>query len=187
MSTCIALLRGINVGRAKRVAMADLRALVAGLGYADVRTLLNSGNVVFRAPGGQPAAAAAKAAARIEAALAAELGLTARVTGLGADELAAIVAAEPFGALAADPSRYLVAVFRERGGAARLAGLVGRDWAPGALAVGARAAYLWCPDGILESPLLAAMGRALGDGLTTRNWTTITKLHALAGAGKDTP
>ena len=45
--TEIALLRGINVGKAKRVAMAELRALVEKLGYGDVRTLLNSGNVVF--------------------------------------------------------------------------------------------------------------------------------------------
>jgi uncharacterized protein (DUF1697 family) len=49
-ATHVALLRGINVGKAKRVAMADLRALLEELGYADVRTLLNSGNVVFTAP-----------------------------------------------------------------------------------------------------------------------------------------
>jgi len=47
MTVCVALLRGINVGKAKRIAMADLRALIEGLGYTDVRTLLNSGNVVF--------------------------------------------------------------------------------------------------------------------------------------------
>src|SRR5204863_1567267 len=55
-ATHVALLRGINVGTAKRVAMADLRQLMTGLGYSDVRTLLNSGNVVFTAPprGGDP-------------------------------------------------------------------------------------------------------------------------------------
>lgn len=58
----VALIRGINVGRAKRVAMADLRALVEDLGYGDVRTLLNSGNVVFTSARRPPA----KAAARIE-------------------------------------------------------------------------------------------------------------------------
>jgi uncharacterized protein (DUF1697 family) len=50
MTQCIALLRGINVGRAKRVPMADLRALVEGLGFSNVRTLLNTGNVVFETP-----------------------------------------------------------------------------------------------------------------------------------------
>ena len=58
--TQVALLRGVNVGAAKRVAMADLRALVEGLGYGGVRTLLNSGNVVYDAPGVAPAAAAAR-------------------------------------------------------------------------------------------------------------------------------
>jgi uncharacterized protein (DUF1697 family) len=64
-----ALLRGVNAGIAKRVAMADLRALVEALGYGEVRTLANSGNVVYTAPGVRPAAAAA----RIEEALAARL------------------------------------------------------------------------------------------------------------------
>ena len=62
----VALLRGINVGTAKRVAMADLRALVEGLGYGDVSTLLNSGNVVFTVPA---KAAKTSPATRIEQAL----------------------------------------------------------------------------------------------------------------------
>ena len=62
----VALLQGINVGRAKRVAMAELRALFAGLGYHDVRTLLNSGNVVFTAPGEAGPAAAARVARSVD-------------------------------------------------------------------------------------------------------------------------
>src|SRR5207247_1514794 len=85
----VALIRGINVGRAKRVAMADLRVLVEGLGYGDVRTLLNSGNVVFTTPRAAPG----NAAARIEKALATELGVSARVTVLTAKELADAVSA----------------------------------------------------------------------------------------------
>jgi uncharacterized protein (DUF1697 family) len=60
----VGLIRGINVGRAKRVAMADLRALVESLGYGEVKTLLNSGNVVFTAPGGTTGTTPAEAAAR---------------------------------------------------------------------------------------------------------------------------
>ena len=71
----VALIRGINVGRAKRVAMADLRALVEGLGYGEVRTLLNSGNVVFRVP----AARSGDIAGRIEKAITARLRISARV------------------------------------------------------------------------------------------------------------
>lgn len=71
----IAFLRGINVGRAKRIAMADLRVLVEGLGYSGVRSVLNSGNVVFRAAG----TSASAAAAAIEEALVLKLGVAARV------------------------------------------------------------------------------------------------------------
>src|SRR2546430_842476 len=87
----VALIRGINVGRAKRVAMADLRALVEDLGYADVRTLLNSGNVVFTTRRAAPS----NAAARMEKALAARLAVSARVTVITAGELAAAVAENP--------------------------------------------------------------------------------------------
>src|SRR5688572_4013562 len=72
----VALLRGINVGTAKRVAMADLRALVEGLGYQNVRTLLNSGNVVFGGPSASPGAVAA----RIERAFEGRLGFPSKVT-----------------------------------------------------------------------------------------------------------
>ena len=93
----IALLRGINVGRAKRVAMADLRDAVEWPGYSDVRTVLNSGNVVFTAPEAQ----AEKAAARIEAALPDTLGISSKVTGLDAEAFAAVVAENPLAGPAA--------------------------------------------------------------------------------------
>lgn len=172
----VALLRGINVGRAKRVAMADLRALVEGLGYGDVRTLLNSGNVVFTAPGVAPGAAAA----RIEEALVARLGVSSRVTVLTAAELAAAVTENPLLEVANDPSRLLVAFLAKPSDRSRLKPLVEQDWSPEVLSVGTRVAYIWCPEGILASRLPEAVGRALGDGVTTRNWATVTKLQALA-------
>ena len=100
----VALLRGINVGKAKRVAMADLRALVEGLGGQDVRTLLNSGNVVS----GAPRAKAEVLARRIAAALTGELGVTARVTVLGAADFARVVDANPLLEVADNPSRLMV-------------------------------------------------------------------------------
>lgn len=172
----VALIRGINVGRAKRVAMADLRALVESLGYADVRTLLNSGNVVFTAP----RTARGDPAPRIERAMAAELGISARVFTLTAAELAAIVSRNPLRAVAHDPSRMLVAVLGGPKDRARLAPLAKQDWRPEALALGPRAAYLWCALGLLDGRLPEAVNRALGDRHTARNWTTMTKLHALA-------
>jgi uncharacterized protein (DUF1697 family) len=172
----VALLRGINVGRAKRVAMADLRALVEGLGYKDVRTLLNSGNVVFTAPRAAPR----DAAARIEKALATGLGVSSRVTVLSAADVAAAVTECPLLEAAADPSRLLVAFLRDPADRAKVEPLLKQNWAPEALAVGRRVAYLWCPDGMLDGRLAEAVGRALGDGVTTRNWATVQKLHALA-------
>lgn len=171
----VALLRGINVGKAKRVAMADLRALVEELGYGNVRTLLNSGNVVFTAPRVSPGSAAK----RIEEALVARTGVTSRVTVLTAAELAAIVADNPLRSVASDPTRLLVVVLRDPGDAPRLAPLAAQDWSPEVLALGERVAYLWCPDGLLASRLPEAVGKLLGDAITMRNWATTTKLLAL--------
>jgi uncharacterized protein (DUF1697 family) len=172
---CIALLRGINVGRAKRVAMADLRRLVGELGCTDVRTLLNSGNLVFDAP---PKARAGMAA-RIQDAMVVKLGVVARVMLLGSDQLDRIVAANPLLPVATDPARLLVFVFSDPDAPALLAPLAGIDWGPEVLALGEHAAYLWCPDGVMESKAMAAMGKLLGDGLTSRNWNTVLKLQAL--------
>lgn len=172
----VAFLRGINVGRAKRVAMADLRALVEGLGYRNVRTLLNSGNVVFDAPG----TLSNDSAAHIEAQLPTRLGFSSRVTVLTAAELEDIVADNPLLDVGHDPSRLLIAVLRAPADRARLEPLTRQDWSPERLAVGPRVAYLWCPDGLLASRLPEAVGRVLGDAVTTRNWATVTKLQALA-------
>ena len=135
--------------------MADLKALVEGLGYRDVRTLLNSGNVVFTARA-KPEAAAV----RIETALAERTGVSARVTVLTAAELAAAVVGNPLLKIANDPTRLLVAVFNNPADRKRVEPLLEQDWGRERLAVGARVAYLWCPDGILDGRLSAAVGRA---------------------------
>ena len=171
----VALLRGINVGRAKRVAMADLRTLVENLGYGDVRTVLNSGNIVFTAP----ARIAGNAAARIEKALPETLGISSRVIVLSAAELAAVVAGNPLLGTADNHSRLLVSVLADGVDPQRLKPLAGKDWGKERLAVGPRVAYQWCPDGMLASPLATAISRALGDAVTTRTWTTVTKLYTL--------
>lgn len=171
----IALLRGINVGRAKRVAMAELRTLVEGLGFQNVRTLLNSGNVVFDGD----VADCADAAIRIEHAVAARTGVVARVLVLAAGDLATIVDEHQLRDVALDHSRLLVTFLFDPADAVRLAPLATQDWTPERLAVGTRAAYLWCPNGILASRLPEAVGRALGTPATARNWATVMKLHAL--------
>ena len=170
----VALLRGINVGRAKRVAMSDLKTLVEGLGYRDVRTLLNSGNVVFSA-----GVAPSTAAARIEKALAAQTGVTARVTVFTATEIAAVVDENPLLDVADNPSRLLVTFLREARDRVKLVPLAKQKWDADAIALGTRVVYVWCGNGILESRLTEALARLLGDAGTARNWATVLKLHAL--------
>ena len=174
----VALIRGINVGRAKRVAMADLKLLIEDFGYTDVRTLLNSGNVVYTAPNDTPA----QAAARIEKALVLRLDVEARVVVLTAAEMAKVVAENSLLEMADDPSKLIVAVPLNAADMSKLDQLVSQDWDDDALALGKRAAYLWCSGGIIESRLLKSTSRALKEAVTTRNWSTILKLHQLLAA-----
>lgn len=179
----VALLRGINIGSAKRVAMADLRALVEGLGYTDVRTLLNSGNVVFTAP----ARVRGDAAAKIERALVSETGVTSRVAVLTAAELDAIVAGNPLLEVADNHSRLHAAVLYDPADASALAPLLRERWAPEAMALGPRAAYVWCPEGVIDSQVLKAIGRVVRDRVTVRTWATMLKLHALTEGAAPAP
>jgi uncharacterized protein (DUF1697 family) len=177
-ATHVALLRGINVGKSKRVSMSDLRALVEKLGYRDVKTLLNSGNVVFSVPagrGGDPAP-------RIEKAIEATLGLTSRVTVLTVKEVAEAIDTNPLRKVATDPSRLLLVVLTNPADRNRLAPLLEQKWGREALGLGRRVAYCWCPPGILKSKLPEAVGRLLGDAATARNWATMQKLLALMRA-----
>jgi uncharacterized protein (DUF1697 family) len=174
--TYVALLRGVNIGRSKRVAMADLRALVEQLGYHDVRTILNSGNVVFAGP----RAPAARVAGQVELSLAKHLGVTVRVVVLTAPELAAAVAANPLVEIASNPSRLVLAVPYDGKELVRMKPLLKKDWAPEAVAAGPRAAYFWCPGGFRDSPVAEAVRRAFGDSVTMRNWATVSKLAGLA-------
>ncbi|MES2072036.1 MAG: DUF1697 domain-containing protein [Pseudomonadota bacterium] len=174
MKKYVALLRGINVGKAKRVAMADLRALMEELGYLEVQTLLNSGNVVFSVQ----AKLKGDHAKRIQQGISEQLGVSARVLVISGEVLEKVVAENPL-AEVSDPARYLVSFVHDAADLAKLAPLQQQSWEPDLLAVGSHAAYLWCASGILESKLQQAVSRLLGDGTTARNWTTVSKLHAL--------
>jgi uncharacterized protein (DUF1697 family) len=179
MTHYVALFRGINVGKAKRIAMADLRALLEGLGYRNVRTLLNSGNALFSAP----TVPAHKLAARIHAAVAKQLGVEAQVIVKTADEIAGMVRGNRLDALCSDDSRLLVAMTGDVKALLALRRLARKDWGEERIHVGKQAAYLWCARGILESAALAALHGELAGVATTRNWATLRKIHALLSAG----
>ena len=157
--------------------MADLRAAVESIGASNVRTLLNSGNVVF-----DIARAGRSLDARIHDAVADRTGVSANVITLTAEELAEIVDDNPIAQLATDPARFLVAVLHRDVDRKRVDELLSMEWSPDVVAAHTRRSclYLWCPDGILESALVKQLARILGDGVTTRNLSTIEKLRALA-------
>ena len=184
MPSHVALLRGINVGGVK-LAMADLRAVLSSLGYADVSTYIQSGNALFRTDGAEPAALAAD----IEAALDKQLGMRPRVLVLTRDELAQVIRDNPYPDepntkavhavfLAEEPGPEQIAVVAETEQKAAEKG--SRDTAQ---YVG-RVLFLHTPDGFGRSELAIQLARragpmsAKGAG-TARNWATVTKLLQL--------
>lgn len=179
MPRYVALFKGINVGKAKRIAMEDLRALLAKLGYTDVQTLLNSGNAVFTAA----AEPTVKLAEHIRQAVLKKTGVDALVIVKSAKDMAAIVAGNELEKVATDPSRLLVAVISENKALKTVEALAGEAWGDEKIHVGKHAAYLWCANGILESEALDALLKGLKGTGTTRNWATLNKIHALLGKG----
>lgn len=171
-ATHIALLRGINVGKAKRIAMADLKRIVEGLGCTGVKTLLNSGNVVFTTRRKVTGVALQKA-------IRDETGVDSRTTVLTAAELQTVMRENALLEMATDPSRLLVYVPGDTEMLATFRALQGIDWAPEVLAVGTRAAYVWTPDGVLAGKLFEHVNRQCRDTVTARNWATMLKLETL--------
>jgi uncharacterized protein (DUF1697 family) len=178
MARQIALLRGVNVGGHRKVPMAELRALMEELGYEDVRTYVQSGNVVFTGPDETPE----QAARRIEQGIEAAFGLAGVIVMVRSrDELAGVAAANPLAGVATDPSRYLVSFLDAEVDADRIAALEAGDFAPEAFAVRGREIYVWAPKGLSDSRLVKAVSeKKLGVTATVRNWRTVEKLLALA-------
>jgi uncharacterized protein (DUF1697 family) len=170
MARLIALLRGSNLGAKRRVPMADLRELVAELGYEDVRTVLQSGNVIFTG-------AKAKARETLEAGLEDRYGFKVDVVLRTMEEVRAVVENEPFGDEASDLTRLFVVFLPSKPNAAALAALAEKDFAPDKFEAGARELYAWCPEGMQNSGLMRALGKpGLAETATVRNMSTVKKL-----------
>lgn len=177
MTRYVALLRGINVGPHKRVAMADLRALLAGLGYSDVQTLLQSGNAVFAAD--DPPEQVTR---DLEQKIAAELGVETKVVVRTGKELAGVVERDPLGGVASDPKRYQVSFLSAEPEPEVARELAALDFAPERCVLSGREIYAWHPDGIHTSKLAKQLSdRRLGVTATARNWNTVVKLLAMMG------
>lgn len=176
MPTFVALLRGINVGKAKRIPMAELRALMTELGYTGVTTLLNSGNAVFHAAKDTPV----KHAEHISAAILFKMKLEVPVIVKSAKELATIVSENPLAKTATNHSHLLVVFTQETTALSDLGAIVPMVKPPEQFVVGTSAAYLHCATGILGSKAGEALLSKAGKSITTRNWATVLKLQALA-------
>jgi len=175
MRRVVALLRGVNnIGSAKRIAMADLKTLVEELGFLEVRTLLNSGNVVFTLPTGSRG----DPAARIEKRLTSRYGIRCRVTVLSAGQVASVVRDNPLAGLANTPSHMLIVVPAAASDQVRLRPLLEKRWGREKLALGKRVAYLWCAEGVADSRLWPAVDRALERTGTARNMATMRRILA---------
>jgi uncharacterized protein (DUF1697 family) len=174
MRTHIALLRGINVGGANKVAMADLRELVTSLGHSDVATYIQSGNVVFTS------ARAIKSAAPIEAELASALGLKTAVVLRTPAEMDAVIERNPYPDAESGPSTLHVTFLVEPPAQAAVAKVDAASFAPEEFTVRQREVYLHLPNGIGRSKLATVLARNLGTRATTRNWNTVKKLAAMS-------
>lgn len=169
----VALLRGINLGSSKRIAMAELRALVESLGHTDVETYLQSGNVVFT-----PGSGVKDLDASLAAAIAEATGHDVPVVTRTASELAEIVASCPYAV--DDPTRLVVAFLGEAVDLGELAlGDLSR-YLPDELTIRGREVYVSVPSGQARSKLMEALTRrSLPTTLTVRNWRTVTALAEL--------
>ena len=178
MTAYIALLKGINIAGHKRVAMADLRALVTRVGLADARTLLQSGNLVFRGDGRTPAQLERQLETETERRLGVETAFFVRT----AREWGTVIARNPFAAAARrDPGHLVVMALREAPAARAVTAL--RAAIPGHETVRAagRCLYVVYADGIGRSKLTHTLiEKTLGTLATGRNWNTVRRLADLA-------
>ncbi|GAA2255980.1 DUF1697 domain-containing protein [Streptomyces amakusaensis] len=173
-----ALLRGVNVGGHRKVPMAELRALLTGLGLGGVRTHLQSGNAVFTAAEEDEEALAA----RLGRALEERFGFGVELLVRDHAYLSAVAEACPFPAASLEGRQLHVTYFSEPVALANLASLDAAAYLPEEFRVGDRALYLHVPDGLGRSRLadvLAKRAPAPGAVATTRNWNTVLRLVEL--------
>lgn len=173
MPRYVALLRGVNVGGRNKLRMDELRSLVESLGYTEVSTFIQSGNVLFSAA--EPASAAS-----LRAALSTRLGIDAAVVLRSAAELARAVASNPFDE--ADPARLHVGFLTDPPASELVAKLDAGRYLPEEVSIIGNDVYLHLPDGMGRAKLPGTLDRKLGMAMTVRNWNTVTRLLGLLTA-----
>jgi len=172
----VALLRGINLGKRRRVAMADLRSLLTEAGYGGVTTHLQSGNVVLATD----ERATGRVERSIEEALQGGLGMEIDVMVRTARKLATITASNPFIDRGSDPTTLYVSFLKSRPAAATKRALAGLDFGRDGFELRDAELYLCYPDGLGRSKMSGALDRTLDVPGTVRKWSVVTRLAELA-------
>jgi len=174
---CVALLRGINLGSTNKIKMADLMRLFADLGHGDVRTYLQSGNVVFSV-GADPE----KLVKPIEKAILDELGLTVTVLLRTGPDLTNVLETNPYLDRQDDPTKLHVTFLAEAPNPGRASAVQVPVGESAEFTLTGLEVYLHCPDGYGRTKLNNAFfEKKLGVAATTRNWRTVVALHDMAG------
>ncbi len=174
MTTYIALLKGINVGDNRRLAMADLKAALTDAGFDDVRTILASGNVVLDVPQTDPAALEAQLSSETSS----RLGVFTDYMVRDADQWRAMIEANPFpDAAEREPGHLLVVVTKTEVDETKAKAYLESYGGPERVVIIGREVFIHYPDGQGTSRLSIPR---LGNG-TARNWNTVTRLAALVG------
>ena len=172
----IVLLRGINVGKNRKLPMADLRSICESVGCSGVSTYIQSGNVVLDSP-----LTADALISRLEPAIHAEVGFTPRVVVRRPAELAKLLTDHPFPD--ADEDHLHVGFMSAAPPKSAVAGLADVDYAPEAFEIKGKELYLYLPNGLGRSKLAAVpFERRLDVAITIRNWRTVTRLHEMASS-----
>jgi uncharacterized protein (DUF1697 family) len=178
MPVYVALLRGINVGKHRRVAMADIRTALTGAGFENVSTYIASGNVVLES--GERSAAAVERS--VEDALHEAIGIEIPTIVRTEAQLAKILATNPFLDRGAEPARLHVAFLKGKPSAAEAKALAAVEEEPDELVVRGAEIYLHYPDGQGRSRMAVNLARAMKTPGTVRTWKVVGKLRARAGA-----
>jgi uncharacterized protein (DUF1697 family) len=174
----VAMLRGINLGPNRRIPMADLRQLLADAGFDDVKTYVQSGNIALSATT-KPAQLESELAALI----AERFGFAVPVVVRSRRQLQAVVDRDPIAGAADEPKLYQVTFLTAKPSAASVARLRELARESERLEVAGREMYTFHPDGVAGSKLsVAIVGKDLGSGATSRNWTTVNRLLEMSAA-----
>ena len=166
--------RGINVGKINRVPMAELCALLEDAGFGDVLSIGQSGNIIVTASRPEE-----KVCASVRALMASAFGVDVPVMARSADEIRAILDANPLQGVAADSSKYLSIFLSTAPSQAQAAALEAENFSPEVVRIHGRTAFVWTPDGVKAMRVShTALEKRFRVTATVRNWNTLEKIAA---------